>query len=339
MNNHFDNKTILITGGTGSIGSELVKQLLQNKAKKVIVFSRGEIKQYFLKQDIDDKRLVCIIGDTKNFDSIQTAFERNKIDIVFHAAAMKHLVMSENEPIECAQTNIIGTHNLIRLCIKYGIKKTVTISTDKAASPTSVMGATKFIAERITLNANSLVTNNQRFCCVRFGNVANSRGSVIPVMVERIVNGKSIWISDPELTRFVMKIPEAVSLVLSAAKITQGGEIFVLKMKSFKLGDLADIMKNRIAPKLNKKIKINYAKIFSGEKLHEDLLNKVECRNLLENNEMYIVLRDEMTKRKYNGFKKSNIRIYDSESIKRMSLNELEKIILEYVKGKNYCIK
>lgn len=338
MNTNFDNKTILVTGGTGSIGSELVKQLLKYKAKKVIVFSRGEIKQFFLKQEIEDNRLNYIIGDIKDFNSLQTVFERNDVDIVFHTAAMKHLVMCENEPIVCSMTNIIGTHNLIRLCIKYGIKKTVTISTDKAASPTSVMGATKFIAERITLNANLLAKNSQRFCCARFGNVANSRGSVIPVMVDRLVNKNKIWVSHPDITRFIMRIPDAVSLVIQAAETTQGGEIFVLKMKSFKLDNLAKIMEKNIAPKLNKKINIIYKKIYYGEKLHEDLLNKVEFRNLLENNEMYIVLKDDMTNRIYNGFKKSSIETYDSESVEHISLKKLEEIIWEYILDKKYYI-
>lgn len=257
MKNEFKGKTILVTGGTGSVGSEIVRQLLEYDINKVIIFSRDEIKHFLMEQEIDDDRVEFIMGDIRDYNSIEFVFERYKIDIVFHAAAMKHLVVCENEPIECANTNVRGTNNLMRLCIKFRVPKAVTISTDKAASPTSVMGASKLIAERITLNADSLTDNKQRFCCVRFGNVANSRGSVIPIMIARVMKGKDIWVSNPNVTRFVMRISSAVDLVLQATKITEGGELFVLKMKAFKLGDLVELMKNRIAPKLNKKLALN----------------------------------------------------------------------------------
>jgi len=335
MNKEFKGKTILVTGGTGSIGREIVKQLLQYDIKKIIIFSRDEIKQFLMKQEIEDNRLEFSVGDIRNYDSIESVFERNQIDTVFHTAAMKHLVVCEREPMECIYTNIVGTHNLIRLCIKYRVPKIVTISTDKAASPTSVMGASKFIAERITLNANYLTDDKQKFCCVRFGNVANSRGSVIPVMIKRIIEGKNIWVSNPDTTRFIMRISDAVGLVLKAIEITQGGERFVLKMKAFRLGDLAKVMKNRIAPLLDKKIDIEYKKLVTGEKLHEDLLNETEYRNLFENDKMYIVLSDEMRSRIYPGFKISNILKYDSSAAPRISLGELEEIVIEYLKEKS----
>lgn len=334
MKDEIRGKTILVTGGTGSIGKEIVKQTLKNDAEKVIVFSRDEIKQFLMKEEIEDDRLECIMGDIRNYASISSVFEKENIDMVFHAAAMKHLVICEKEPMECVNTNIIGTYNLMRLCIKYRVPKVITISTDKAASPTSVMGASKFIAERITLNANFLTGDDQKFCCVRFGNVANSRGSVIPVMVNRLCSGKNIWVSNPDVTRFIMKISDAVELVLKAAEITRGGEIFVLKMKAFKLGDLAKVMKNRIAPILGKKIDIEYRELVTGEKLHEDLLNEVECRNLLENDKMFIILNDEIAHRKYAGFKKSNITKYTSSMVQQLTLDELEEIVIEYLKEK-----
>ncbi|MFZ5955061.1 MAG: SDR family NAD(P)-dependent oxidoreductase [Nanoarchaeota archaeon] len=321
-----DNKTILVTGGTGSIGSEIVKQLLNFKISKVIIFSRDEIKQFSLKQKLDDNRIEIFMGDIRDYDTLESIFENNKIDIVFHAAAMKHLIIAEDEPIECAKTNILGTSNLIRLCVKYKVKKTITISTDKAASPSCVMGATKFIAERITLNGN--INQEQKFSCVRFGNVANSRGSVIPIMVDRIKNSKDIWITDKEVTRFLMKIPDAVKLVLKAADIMQGGEIFILKMNSFKLGDLAQLMENKIAPMFNKKIKIETKGLLVGEKLHEDLLNELELSHLIENEELFIVVKNPEN---YPGFKKSNIKFYNSFVADRISLKYLEEIILEYV--------
>ena len=195
------------------------------------------------------------------------------------------------------------------------------------------MGASKFIAERITLNGNYLTNDLQKFCCVRFGNVANSRGSVIPIIIKRLVDGKDIWMSNPDVTRFIMRISDAVRLVLKAVDITQGGEIFVLKMKSFKLGDLAKVMKERIAPRLGNKIKIKQGNLVLGEKLHEDLLNKIEYKNLVENGKMYIVLSNinNFTK-KYPDFKKSKITKYDSSAVQQLSLDELEEIVLEYLK-------
>jgi len=335
MIEQFNNKTILVTGGTGSIGSELVKQLLQFNIDKIIVFNRDEIKQFMLQQEIDDKRLEVVMGDIRDYDSIRFVFDLFNIDIVFHAAAMKHLVVCENEPIECVNTNIIGTNNLMRLCIENKVKRVITISTDKAASPTSVMGASKFISERITLNANSLTDSSQIFCCVRFGNVANSRGSVIPIMIHRILSGKDIWISNPETTRFIMSIKDAVNLVLKASNIAIGnGELFVLKMPSFKLGDLADVMKNRIAAKLGKEIKLINKSLTIGEKLHEDLLNKYECTNLLENDEMYIILNTNSKKgNEYKDFTESKLDSHTSKQTNLLLLDEIEKIIIEYLEN------
>ena len=325
----WEGKTILVTGGTGSIGSEIVNQLLKFNIQKVIVFNRDEIKQFSMKQKIDDPRLEIFMGDVRDYNTLESVFENNKIDIVFHAAAMKHLVIAEEEPVECAKTNILGTANLIHLCNKYHVKKTVTISTDKAALPSSVMGATKFIAERITLNGN--INPESKFSCVRFGNVANSRGSVIPIMVERIKNGKNIWITNSNVTRFLMRIPEAVKLVLSTAEMMEGGEIFILKMKSFKLGDLAEIMEKKVAFLFNKQIKVECKGLLDGEKLHEDLINDIEVNHLFENENLYLVSK----KINYPGFVKSNAKSYISSDAEIISPEELEKIVLEYVNNQS----
>ena len=325
-----DGKTILITGGTGSIGSELVKQVLTYNVAKVIIFSRDDIKQFSMKQKIADPRLEIFVGDIRDYENLKSVFENNSIDIVFHAAAMKHLIIAENQPLEYVKTNILGTNNLIDLCIKYKVKKTITISTDKAALPSSVMGATKFIAERITLNGN--INPDQKFSCIRFGNVANSRGSVIPIMVERIKNGKDIWITSPEVTRFLMKIPEAVKLVLKSEEIMQGGEIFILKMKSFKLGDLADIMEKKVAPLFNQNINIEVKGLLTGEKLHEDLLSDLEVNYLFENKELYMVSKNIKNPPQ---FTKSNVKSYISSDSEIISPEELEQIVFDYIKNNN----
>lgn len=325
-------KNILVTGGTGSIGSELISQLLKKDIKKIIVFSRDEIKQFKMGCHLNGKKIDYVIGDIRDISSLENVFIRYKIDTVFHTAAMKHLVVCENEPMESTKTNIIGTDNLIKLSIKYNVNKVVTISTDKAASPTSVMGATKYIAERITLNANKISHNDQSFCCVRFGNVANSRGSVIPTVLDNVMNGKDIWISNPNVTRFIMRISDAVKLVLRASEITQGGEIFVLKMRSFSLGDLGNVMKERIAPRYEKDVKITYGSLTTGEKIHEDLLNKIEYNDLYENEEMYIVY-DKNVKHRLHGFKPCKIESYDSSEVKLLDHDELEGLILEHIEN------
>jgi FlaA1/EpsC-like NDP-sugar epimerase len=327
----YKDKDVLITGGTGSIGNEIVRQLLEKPIRKLVIFSRDEIRQFVLNQELSDPRVEFVIGDVRDYLSLQSAFDRHDFDIVFHAAAMKHLVVCEDQPIECANTNIIGTNNVIRLCISKKVSRVVYLSTDKAACPTSVMGASKFIGERIALNGDRLAGPDQLFCCVRFGNVANSRGSVIPIMVDRMRKGKDIWISDENVTRFMMRISDAVRLVLQAAQITQGGEIFVLKMRSFKLGDLATVMEERIAPRLKARINLERRHTLIGEKMHEDLLNKVEFEHLLENDRLYIVLNNLLSGRTYPGFQASHISCYDSSTAQRLSDDELEAIIMEYV--------
>jgi UDP-N-acetylglucosamine 4,6-dehydratase len=227
MRTDFNGKSILITGGTGSIGSELLRQILSMDVERVIVFSRDEIKHFLLKKRIQDSRLKTIIGDVRDYKSLEGVFDEFDLDIIYHAAAMKHVVICEDNPVECIKTNILGTINLTDLARKHKISKMITISTDKSANPINIMGASKFIAERITLDAN--------FSCVRFGNVANSRGSVIPVFLNSLICKSAFEITDPAATRFIMEIPEAVELILNATHNCQGGDIFILKMRSFNL--------------------------------------------------------------------------------------------------------
>ena len=327
-------KTVLVTGGTGSIGSVIVKNALKKGAMKVIMFSRDEIKQFIMRQRITDERLISYVGDIRDIESIRKVFEEYSINIVFHAAAMKHLVVCEDEPLECAKTNIIGTENLIRLCKQYKVSHVVGISTDKAASPTNVMGASKFIAERIVLNAAK--NSNGVFTCVRFGNVANSRGSVIPNMVRRALDGNDIWISEPEVTRFIMRIEDAVELVMSTLDHAHGGELFILKMKAFRLGDLSRVMETDILPILTKKkLKIRRTKLVQGEKLHEDLLNEEDCKNLYENESMYLIPPSCMDtvniKKKYPNFKKASTVQYSSNTVELMTWKEMQTIIQQHL--------
>jgi len=328
MKNEFKGKTILVTGGTGSIGSEIVRQLLEYNVNKVIIFSRDEIKHFLIKKRILGERLETVVGDVRDYRSLQRVFEENDIDLIYHAAAMKHVVICEDFPIESVKTNILGTQNIVDLAIKYEVPKMITISTDKSASPVNVMGATKFIAERITLNAN--------FSCVRFGNVANSRGSVIPVFVNALLNNKLITISDPNVTRFIIGIEDAVGLIFKATKYTIGGEIFILKMKAFRLGDLLDVIINRIAPRLDiskEDIKVNVTGLVPGEKLHEDLINNTESNRIYELDDMYVILKNNKDISKYQNIKKIDLHKYTSKDVELISKEEIEKIVMKYLRN------
>jgi len=338
MENVLAGKTVLVTGGTGSIGSEIAGQALAQGASKVVVFSRDEIKHFLMKKRISDERLETIVGDVRDLRSIERAFRFN-IDIVYHAAAMKHVVICEDFPQEAAETNIIGTQNVVDLAGKYSVPKMITISTDKAAYPVNVMGATKFIAERITLNANKISESNQAFSCVRFGNVAGSRGSVIPTYVENLLNQMPLHVTDPEVTRFVMEIPEAVKLIIKATDYAQGGEIFILRMKAFKLGDLVDVILNGIAPRLNivkENIKVNVTGLVTGEKLHEDLINESESSRICELDDMYVILPDSESYAQYPSMRKVGLPRYTSKDVELISREEIEEIVVKYLNSHSH---
>lgn len=324
MKNQFEEQTILVTGGAGSIGREIVATLISKKPKKIIVFDIDDLELFMMKRNLRCPFLKFISGDVRDLDCLERVFFNGKIDYIYHAAAMKHVVMCEESPLETVKTNIIGTQNLVDLAKKYKIKKMITISTDKAADPSGVMGATKFIAERITLNGNASV--GPRFACVRFGNVANSDGSVIPVFISNLKKGKELLITEPEITRFTMRISDAVKLILRSTEYSQGGEIFIFKMPAFRLGDLVDVIIKRIAPGLN--IANPQYKItgFTGkmEKLHEKLISDTEKDYVIEKEDMYIISPKKI---------KANSEIdYSSDKVRKLTSDEIEELILEFLR-------
>jgi UDP-N-acetylglucosamine 4,6-dehydratase len=330
MNDNFDGKTVLVTGGTGSIGSEIVRQSLDNGADRVIVFGRDEFKQLLLAARQSDERLHTCIGDIKDYNSIQRIFAHTPVDIIYHAAAMKHVNICEAYPIEGVKTNILGTQNLINCAQYYHVPQLVFISTDKAVHPANVMGASKFIAERIVLNAG--------YTCVRFGNVANSRGSVIPILIDDMIHKKKLRITDPGVTRFVMGIPDAVRLIFKATRMAHGRDIFILKMDAFKLSDLFDVMINRIAPMLHmnpSEIDVETVGLVEGEKMHEDLVNNMEKNRLFELDDMYVIL-DPARMHLYSNMKAANSVNYTSDSVRLITKEQIESIIVDYLKNTMY---
>ena len=280
------NKTLLITGAAGSIGSEIVRQVIKYSPAKIIAFDQSETGLFELEGEIKNTirlndRLVLAVGDISDKHRLRQVFERHKPDMIYHAAAYKHVPMMEMNASEAITCNILGTRNLADLSVEFEVEKFVMISTDKAVNPTSVMGASKRAAEIYvqSLNnfLNSLETNGPKFVTTRFGNVLGSNGSVIPIFKRQIQNGGPITVTHPEIERFFMTIPEACSLVLEAGVMGDGGEIFVFDMgKSVKIVDLARRMIQLSGLQEGKDIDIVFSGLRPGEKLYEELLDNHE---------------------------------------------------------------
>jgi FlaA1/EpsC-like NDP-sugar epimerase len=273
------NKTVLVTGAAGSIGSELARQITKYSPKKLVLLDQAESPLYELEVELNEKRInkncEVVIGDIRNASRLERIFETFRPNIVYHAAAYKHVPLMENNPCEATQTNIIGTKYLAEMAIKYNVKRFVMISTDKAVNPTNVMGASKRIAEIFIQGLNQ--NEKTEFITTRFGNVLGSNGSVIPLFKRQIEQGGPITVTHPEITRYFMTIPEACQLVLEASAIGKGGEIYIFDMgDSVKIVDLAKKMVKLSGLELGKDIQIVYSGMRPGEKLYEELLNDKE---------------------------------------------------------------
>lgn len=276
LNKIFKNKRILVTGGTGSIGSEIVRQLLKFNPKQIRIYSRDETKQYYLHQELAYSKknkdiLRFLIGDIRDKDRLNRAF--NDIDIVFHAAALKHVPFCEMNPFEAIKTNVSGTQNILDLAIDHHVDRVVAISTDKAVYPNTFMGITKLMMERMVISAPNYSGHPEiKFAVVRFGNVINSRGSVLPLWMDQIKKGGPILVTDKNMERYFMSISNAVNLVFRAASIMQGGEIFVLKMPKYNIYELAKEIVKRFSNGKQIKLKITGAREREKtvERLHTD---------------------------------------------------------------------
>jgi UDP-N-acetylglucosamine 4,6-dehydratase len=277
---YLDGKSILITGGTGSFGKRFTKALLlRTKAKKIIVLSRDEFKQSEMAAEINDKRVRYFLGDVRDAQRLQRAF--HGVDFVVHAAALKQVVKLEYDPFEAVQTNIIGAQNIINAAIDQGVKKVVALSTDKAANPANLYGATKLCAEKLFVASNSYAGRaDTRFSVTRYGNVVGSRGSVVPLYLEKRKTGV-LPLTDDRMTRFWITLDEGVELVFLALTTMKGGEIFVPKIPSMKMAALAKAM----APEC----KIKVIGIRPGEKLHETLLTEEEAVHGKDCGSFYVV--------------------------------------------------
>lgn len=274
----FAGKKILVTGAAGSIGSELCRQLVEFSPGKLLAFDWSENGLFRLKQELANKTegtLEFLLGNIQDMESLSSLFDRFKPEYVFHAAAFKHVPLTQENPLEAVKNNVFGTANVVEVAQDSFVKKFIYISSDKAADPVSVMGATKLIGERIVTAANR--RGKTEFAAVRFGNVLESSGSVIPIFRKQIADGGPVTVTDAKMTRYFMSIPEAVQLVLQATVLEKGGEIFVLEMgEQVKIDDLARFMIQIAGYIPDKDIKVNYIGKRPGERLKEQLLGKDE---------------------------------------------------------------
>jgi len=329
--NYYENKRIIVTGGAGSIGSELVRTLLKFNPKVIRVFDNNETGLFYLEQELQSEKIRAFVGDVRDKERVNRAFE--DVDLVFHAAALKHVPLCEYNPFDAIKTNILGTQNVMDVALDREVEKVILISTDKAVNPTNVMGATKLLAERLTISANRYKgSRSTALSCVRFGNVLDTRGSVIPLFKKQIKKGKCITITDPNMTRFMMSISKAIGLVLKAAEMAKGGEIFIFKMPVLRIGDLAEVMLEEWAPKYGRnpsQIEIQVIGRRAGEKIYEELMID-GSEDIYENDEIFIVL--PLSSNSYDlpdNFAKAEKSRYTSKDTKILTKDEIKALIDE----------
>jgi UDP-N-acetylglucosamine 4,6-dehydratase/5-epimerase len=330
----YQNKIILVTGGVGSIGRHLIRRLLAYNPNSIRVFDNNETGLFDLENELRSPKIRTFIGDVRDKERLMMAFDR--VDIVFHAAALKHVPLCEFNSFDAIKTNVIGTQNVIEAAISCSVKKVINISTDKAVNPTNVMGATKLLAERLIISAayyrgyHPTVLAN-----VRFGNVLNSRGSVIPLFRRQISQGGPVTVTDREMTRFFMDIPAAADLIIKAGMYSQGRELFILKMPTMRIYDLAECMIEELAPSYGYSpvdIRIDVTGIRDGEKLSEELMTEDESRHAYENEEMYVILPHHYFEEDRQitvppGFTKIVPRSYSSNNASFATREEIKQVI------------
>ena len=324
-------KKVLITGGTGSLGIALTKRLLQENVDTIRIFSRNENKQLEMDSKFHDDRLRFLLGDVRDYNRLTRAFE--DIDIVFHAAALKHVPIIEYNPFEAIKTNVIGSQNVIDACLEEDVEKAICVGTDKAVSPLNTYGATKLLMEKLFITASNYLKKERhktKFIAVRYGNVLGSSGSVIPKFINQIKNNEKITITNSNMTRFSISMDEALDFILKATEIGKGSEIFVPKLRAYSLMDVKDALFDLLG-KTDEQI----VGIRPGEKLHEILINNDEMNYCWEYQEMYMIvdpslrrfisLTNELPEKK----KIENMKVYSSNNVQKIPKNELKKIFTD----------
>ncbi|MBD8500271.1 polysaccharide biosynthesis protein [Paenibacillus arenosi] len=280
----FKNKRILVTGGTGSWGYELIRQLLPQQPKEIIVFSRNESSQVAMSREFENSSLSFCIGDIRDLQALRTACK--DVDYVYHLAALKHVPVCEEQPYEALKTNVVGTQNVIEAAIENRVKKVIYISTDKAANPSNFYGMTKAIGEKLIVYANLLPSSTQ-FVCVRGGNVLGTNGSVVHLFKDQIHSKRQVGITDMKMTRFFLTLQDAITLLFKASEESHGGEIFVMTMPTCRIVDLAEVL---IEASSVEGVSIIEKGIRPGEKIHEILMSDYESLTTVVYDEQYLVI-------------------------------------------------
>ncbi|MGR3208710.1 polysaccharide biosynthesis protein [Bacillus glycinifermentans] len=322
----FKNARILITGGTGSWGTELTKKLLLYKPKEIRIFSRNEFTQIGMQREFNHHpSLTFIIGDVRDYLSLESACQ--DIDYIFHLAALKHVPICEEQPDEALKTNVVGTQNVIRAALAHRVKKVIDVSTDKAADPVNFYGMTKALGERLMIRANDY-SGHTDFVCIRGGNVLGTNGSVVPLFKRFIQKGEDLTLTSKEMTRFFLTVGEAIDLLLKASEEALGGEIFVMKMKACNILDLAEVL----IEQMGSSVGIKEIGIRPGEKLHEVLVSDHEVPyTYLFDSEHYVILPShpsEKVARHYRTYPKATFEKYQSNDL-LMTKPEIAELLRE----------
>ena len=325
----FDGKKVLITGGTGSLGIALTKKILQTKVDTIRIFSRNESKQIEMQSQVNDSRLRFLIGDVRDKERLSKALE--DIDIVIHAAALKHVPIVEYNPFEAIKTNVLGSQNVIECCLEENVETAICVGTDKAVSPLNTYGATKHLMEDLFITAINYTIperHKTKFIAVRYGNVLGSSNSVVPKFIEQIKNGKELTVTDFSMTRFNITMNQAIKLIFDSIKLGNGGEIFVPKLKSYKL----ETLKDSLFEVLKTSVDIKKILVRPGEKFHESLISEEELRNTYEIDDYYIILDKQMNQETYSKWdcleETKRTEQYSSEKVEFLSKDELIKILI-----------
>lgn len=324
----FKNKTLMISGGTGSFGNAVLKRFLNTDIAEIRIFSRDEKKQDDMRKYYRNDNLKFYIGDVRDIQSVRNALYG--VDYIFHAAALKQVPSCEFFPLEAVKTNILGTDNILTAAIEAGVKKVVCLSTDKAAYPINAMGISKAMMEKVIISrARTTDKNKTMICCTRYGNVMCSRGSVIPLFIEQISRGLPLTITNPDMTRFLMDLDEAVDLVLFAFQQANTGDLFIQKAPACTIGNLAQA----ICELFNVKVNVEYIGMRHGEKMFETLLTSEECAKAIEMEKYFRIPVDARSLNYEKYFSEGNERImnfesYTSNNTKILNVEEIKQKLL-----------
>ena len=325
----FENKKILITGGTGSLGTALTARLLKTDVDIIRIFSRDELKQSQMESQFNNDRLRFLIGDVRDKERLEKAVE--DVNMVIHTAALKQVPVIEYNPFEAIKTNVQGSQNLVEACLNKNVEFALAIGTDKAVSPFNTYGATKLLMERLFVSANYYKGSHKtKFSCVRYGNVLGSRGSILPTFIEQIISGKKVTITDPNMTRFNITIDQALDLIFRVIKNGHGGDVHVPKLDAYRVGDMKDVVLDLMDCK-NEEESIP---VRIGEKFHETLINEHEIRNTYENQDNdYVIFENQLTKdhsETIPGAKKTTLTMeYSSDKVQATPKEELKEILIK----------